>query len=366
MNKYKVVIIDDEPWTREVIKSLGEWDNKGLEIVGEASDGEYGLELIRQMSPDIILTDVRMPQLSGIELIEILRKEGNKSLVIFISGYDNYLYIRSALKLEVVDYLLKPIKQEELNNQLEQCITLLSERTEGSIGSNIEEGFLNVSWAGKFGVLRDALYDSLCSCDLQVIQQKFDAIRQFIQAENSKESLLKGNMICIYYTLMNVLQRFIISREYMPAEIFGNETTTFVFSSEGTLEEMLSFVYQLYLKAASAIQEFTRARNKLDVGKIKMYAKEHYTEGITLEQTAELFYVSKEYLSKIFKASVGKGFSEYITALRMEKAKELILDYKIPIKEVGSLVGYMDQAHFYKTFKKYYSKTPGEIREINN
>lgn len=106
----------------------GEWENKGLEIVGEASDGEYGLELIRQTSPDIILTDVKMPQLSGIELIDSLRREGNKSLVIFISGYDNYAYIRSALKLEVVDYLLKPIKKEELNNQLDHCLALLSDK----------------------------------------------------------------------------------------------------------------------------------------------------------------------------------------------------------------------------------------------
>jgi two-component system response regulator YesN len=105
MANYKVIIIDDEPWTREVIKTLGNWTGLGLEVIGEASDGEYGLELIRQMSPDIILTDVKMPHLNGIDLIEILRRENNNSPVIFISGYDDYSYIRSALKLDAVDYL---------------------------------------------------------------------------------------------------------------------------------------------------------------------------------------------------------------------------------------------------------------------
>jgi two-component system response regulator YesN len=83
-----------------------------------------------------------------------------------------------------------------------------------------------------------------------------------------------------------------------------------------------------------------------------------------LELTAAIFYVSKEYLSKVFKATVGMGFQEYLTSLRMERAKELILSYKVPLKDIGELVGYLDQAHFYKTFKRFYGKTPGEIRSL--
>ena len=82
MRNYKVVIIDDEPWTREVIKTLANWEALGLEIAGEASDGEYGLELIRLTVPDIILTDVKMPHLNGIDLIDTLRKENNNTPVI--------------------------------------------------------------------------------------------------------------------------------------------------------------------------------------------------------------------------------------------------------------------------------------------
>ena len=74
--------------------------------------------------------------------------------------------------------------------------------------------------------------------------------------------------------------------------------------------------------------------------------------------------MSKEYLSKAFKAEVGKGFQEYLTGLRMEKAKELILNYRVPIKDVGEMVGYMDQSHFYKTFKKYFGMTPGEMKPV--
>ena len=110
----KVVIIDDEPWTRGVIIKLAQWDRLGLKVVGEAADGETGLELIRKVLPDIVITDVRMPRIGGIELVQKLRSEGFQIPILIISGYDDFAYVRSALKLGVTDYLLKPIKAQEL------------------------------------------------------------------------------------------------------------------------------------------------------------------------------------------------------------------------------------------------------------
>lgn len=362
MGDFKVVIIDDEPWTREVIKTLANWEALGLEIVGEASDGEYGLELIRLMSPDIILTDVKMPHLNGIDLIDTLRKEDNHTPVIFISGYDDYTFIRSALKLEAIDYLLKPIKSEELNLQLSNCVKLLEERKAANLyNKSIEVGFLNSVWANKFYTLRDNLSDSLKSLDSAVIMLKCDEIYELV-IKNEGEEVSKEVNVCIYYTLMNTLENFILSREFEVREILKINDSTFVFSKDSSLKDMMEFIKKLSCTATEQIKEYNRNRNRLDIGKIKKYLEEHYTEGITLELTAANYYVSKEYLSKAFKLSMGKGFSEYLTELRMERAKELILDYKIPLKDVGELVGYLDQAHFYKTFKKFFGKTPGEIR----
>jgi two-component system response regulator YesN len=364
MSNYKVVIIDDEPWTREVIKTLADWDALGLVVAGEASDGEYGLELIRLTAPDIILTDVKMPHLNGIELITTLRKENNDTPVIFISGYDDYSFIRSALKLDAVDYLLKPIKQEELNYQLSNCVKLLADRLDYK-GDNksLELGFIDAVWANKFYVLRDNLESSLNSPDINIIKHKCNEIYQLIQ-KNMDEKLSKGNLVCIYYTLMNTLENFILSRDFVPKEILKKNDTSFVFSRDSSPMEMMDFIQNLYCIASEQMQEYNRNRNRLDIGKIKKYLEEHYTEGITLEFTAAAYYVSKEYLSKAFKAATGKGFLEYLTELRMERAKELILDYKIPLKEVGEMVGYLDQAHFYKTFKRYFGKTPGEVRGL--
>jgi two-component system, response regulator YesN len=362
MGNYKVVIIDDEPWTREVIKTLADWEAMGIEVAGEASDGEYGLELIRLIAPDIIITDVKMPHLNGIDLITTLRQENNATPVIFISGYDDYTYIRSALKLDAVDYLLKPVKQEELNLQLSNCIKLLADQRAGEERSKSPAyGFIDANWASKFYVLRDNLYSAMNSPDTNIIKQKCDEILQLI-SKGPEDVLTKGNLVCVYYTLMNALENFILSKDFVPREILKSNNTSFVFSRDCTPKEMMDFIQQLYCTASEQIQEFNRNRNRLDIGRIKKYLDEHYTEGITLEQTAAAYYVSKEYLSKAFKSACGKGFLEYLTELRMERAKELIIDYKIPLKDVGELVGYLDQAHFYKTFKRYFQMTPGEMK----
>lgn len=359
---YKVIIIDDEPWTREVVKTLADWDGLGLEVSGEASDGEYGLELIRHTRPDIIVTDVKMPHLNGIGLIDILRKENNNAPVIFISGYDDYSYIRSALKLDAVDYLLKPVKPEELNKQLAACVQLLEERNQLRSESKVPgNGFLDASWAGKYYSLKDNLSDSLNSLESDIIKQKCSEIKELV-VRNEGDNPAKGIVVCIYYTLMNTLEHFMISHDFMPKDILDRNVTSFVFSSEASFQEMIEYVQNLYCLASDRMQELNRNRNRLDIHKIRKYVEEHYTEGITLELTAAIFYVSKEYLSKTFKAETGKGFLEFITSLRMERARELILDYKVPLKEIGEMVGYIDQAHFYKTFKRYYGKTPGEIR----
>lgn len=360
----KAVIIDDETWTRKVIRQLGRWEEFGIKIAGEASDGEYGLELIHHMMPEIILVDVNMPLLNGLDLITELRREGNEACVIFVSGYDNYEFVRSAMKLGALDYLLKPVKQEELNQLLRKCIHTLRERKDVT-EENLVGSFLDTAWAGSFYRLRDTLADAMNTSDMQIMTSLLNDIYELI-TENESEPVPKGSMICIYYSMLNTLQQFIMERQYDAAEIFENKSTVFVFSKECSFEEMFAFLSGLYYTAYSKIQELLHARNRIDIKQILEYVKEHYTEGITLEQVAATFFISKEYLSKVFKTTAGKGFSEYVTSLRMERARELIVSYKIPIKEVGEMLGYVDLAHFYKTFKKFYGRTPKELKEDNN
>lgn len=111
---YNVVIIDDEQTVREGIRTLLAWEDMGFTIVAEDSDGEDGLNTVLRCQPDVALVDVRMPGMSGIELISEARKKGYKGFFLILSGYSDFKYAKSAISLGVKGYLLKPIDEDEL------------------------------------------------------------------------------------------------------------------------------------------------------------------------------------------------------------------------------------------------------------
>jgi len=369
MCSYSVVIIDDEPWTREVVKHLGRWKELGLTIAGEASDGDLGLEMVRELRPDIILTDVRMPYLNGIELIRALRAENNDAQVIFFSGYDDSTYIRSALRLGADDYLLKPIKPNELNERLEKCVEArkrrAAEQSESAAAIAKAPGFIDTAWAKPFYLLCEALQLALQSGDVPAVEKKLTEIRSLI-IQNEGDEPRSSSLIQVYYSLMGTLQRFISSSGYSVDEVFGKSDTAFVFGRESTSASLFRFTRELLLVAIERVSDLTRNSTKLNLEAVRDFAKERYTRGVTLEETAAHFFVTKEYLSKVFKMKFGEGFTEYVTKLRMERALRLMCEYDIAIKDIGPAVGYLDTAHFYRVFKKHFGFTPGQMRAALN
>ncbi len=128
----RVVVLDDEEKVLNLICALIPWDNLGLELVGTAGDGLDGLNLIEEKNPDILITDIRMPSLDGLELLEKAKNINQNLQVIIISGYRQFDYAKKAIKYGVSDYLLKPIKQEELISALRKMIAKHNENIDYS------------------------------------------------------------------------------------------------------------------------------------------------------------------------------------------------------------------------------------------
>lgn len=127
---YKVMIIDDEVIIREGLKVVIDWHLYGFHVIGEATDGEEGLELVLKFQPDLILVDIRMPGLDGIQLIERLRQAGYEGQVIILTGFAEFEYAQKAVQLDVFSYLLKPIDELELIQALKVLKDKLDEASE--------------------------------------------------------------------------------------------------------------------------------------------------------------------------------------------------------------------------------------------
>lgn len=113
MRKLRVLLVDDEIIIREGFKRLFDWDAHDCEVVGEAADGMEALSRIDALDPDLVIMDINIPIMNGLKVIQLSRIKHPETAFIIVSGYDDFSYCREALRLQITDYILKPVNYEE-------------------------------------------------------------------------------------------------------------------------------------------------------------------------------------------------------------------------------------------------------------
>lgn len=119
---YKLLIVDDENQIREGLRKILKWEDYDIEICGEAREGEEALKIAKTLNPDIILTDIKMPGMDGIQFLQAVKAGNLSSRIIVLSGYDDFTLVRQAMRYGAVDYLLKPAGKRELIQVIEEII----------------------------------------------------------------------------------------------------------------------------------------------------------------------------------------------------------------------------------------------------
>ncbi len=241
MKKLKVLLVDDEIMIREGFKRLFDWEAHDCQVVGEAADGMEALGKIDSLCPDIVIMDINIPIMNGLKVIELSRMKHLNTAFVIVSGYDDFSYCQQALRLQITDYILKPVNYEE------------------------------------FGTCIDNLKISLYEQSLTLTQD----------SEKQEERVITG---------------------------------------------------------------------------ITRYLQEHVSEEISLSILSEQFHLNAQYISQLFKNEIGVGFLAYLTNIRMEKAKKLLLSTDSSISDIAEQVGYGDYRVFSKVFKKIEGMTPTQYK----
>lgn len=133
----KLMVVDDEHWIREGLKRTIDWSSHGIQFIGDAEDGCKALELIEAHVPEIIISDIKMPTMDGMDLMEEIKKRGIDAKVIFISGFSDFAYAQKAVKLGAFDYILKPVEEPILLEIIERCIGEIKQKQE--LNSRLQE-----------------------------------------------------------------------------------------------------------------------------------------------------------------------------------------------------------------------------------
>ncbi|WP_319416052.1 response regulator [Marispirochaeta aestuarii] len=239
---YKAIIIDDEPLVREAIYRLGKWDDFDIEVLKEIPNGAEALEYIKENTVDIIITDMKMPVKDGVELLKEINNLEIPVKILILSAYYNYTYTRQAIHSKVVDYILKPVDAQNLNDALASAVDEL---------------------------------ENECN-------------------ENSLE----------FHSV-------------------SNDT----------------------------------------IKMVAKYIKENYSRDISLTELSEEFFLSREYISRLFKKEYKLNIFEYISKLRIEKAKKLLKNTNKCIDLIAEEVGYGCGNYFSKVFRRHEKISPSEYKK---
>lgn len=536
----KALIVDDEQHVRDAIRMLIDWDRYGIRKLYEAPEGAVAMDVIQKERPEIVFTDMRMPIKDGVELLQWLHEHYPDCKVIVISGHDDFDYVRHTVKYGGIDYLLKPIVVEELNEALSKAIeswNIENEARRMQQMRNIEINQIKpVYWDKIFSSLvqQESFYP-----DLQMeIEQEFrikgslEQARIAIMSTDTMPRLIMNkfasHLDLLFFSLANIVNEYLLEDRIGYAFRYWNSLEELVIVSWGAHDLFLERVHRInegvrltlggaldigignmrpfpkglqesYKEAQTALkqrnllqttgrihhvgqqgtpritalpfskhetdfraalfsgqegqidaavagwitalkrfehitveqlelwnQEYAMFKSRCfsefmpdepkdasvnvavqehdaliipldDEGKLSFellyeevkrdllklsglltklcqrersiiyeivdYIEQHYQEDISLQHIAEQFYLSREYISRRFKQEMKENISDYITRLRIEKAKLLLHNPQLKINEIAELVGYRDEKYFSKVFKKIVGRSPNQYRK---
>lgn len=130
MTTYKVLLVDDEEEVRNAIEQRINWEELGFEVIGKAQNGVKAMEIAEKLQPDVVITDIKMPYMNGLELARNLKEENPGVRILILTGFDEFEYAKEAVHLEVEEYILKPINANELSECLKRLKNVLDKERE--------------------------------------------------------------------------------------------------------------------------------------------------------------------------------------------------------------------------------------------
>lgn len=369
---YRVLIADDEELELKAMHFFLERNYPEAVLLPDAQDGTQVVETVTRENPELLILDIEMPGLNGLQALSILRERGYEGHVIVKTAYGKFTYAKDALHLHVDAYLLKPVRKSELKEQLDEVLARIA--AEGQQNEDRE----------RRGEFTSGFILSLCFPEEKIrYLSDVERIRRLSEEAAGKLSLFCDFTICPVEG--NVLPMLIYTSSAMDEKGYRKLSE----DVRELMEQICQSVFGLIpeIRAGFLIadieerlpgqiqiqeQESDRDREQRDTSgsslhlqKAVQYIKEHYTENISLEDTAVHTKLSTSYLSHLFKQELHKNFVDYLTEVRMEQAKQLIGQGVDNVNVLAEKVGYQYASYFCRQFKKYTGMTVGEYKRRN-
>ena len=408
---YTVVVADDEDELREGMCRMIPWEEYGFRLVGSASNGLDALQLVEAHEPDLLLTDIRMPFISGIELARQVREVRPATNIAFLSGYDDFQYAKQAIQYNIISYMLKPLTMEGLGEELrairqkidaqfaffrqgplrpdrQDLAAMVMPLVLDDYADPVEEAAME-SYARQWGLLQDPedkpWYTVMVSTLLgedganrttpsfvapvdRLVAKYLRGVSFF--ASGKVISVLLGNQ-SDFDEYLHILADEI---PQMAARVLGRRCRIGV----SRASRSLTALHGAYREAMEALRQGDKTESGAQFisdltsasrgsGLLCKRALEaldqHYMDAdLSLVSLSGMLDVSPNHLSASIKKHTGETFINILIRKRMDAAREMVSSSPLKIQEISQRCGYTDQHYFSYCFKKYCGESPNAMR----
>ena len=393
----RVLIVEDEYITRNFLGSIINWEKHNMTLVRLAKDGVEAFNIIKQDNIDIVITDLKMPKMDGNTLIKNLKEIKFKGKIIVLSNYDDFSLVKEAMKNGAYEYLLKvTISKNELLEVLEKARLDLLNSNKLIKDNNIVEissekikvneylekylkGEKNITidkdLEKKYLINYNFLYLRALNTDIES-SEKENKLSTFISnIINSCALHINSKFISLIHIRRNEFGIIIKTDNkiddinLLERNITRNVNQYLNIKFEKVIHKECKEIKESLLLIENERQKSNYKINskviecRKEIKKIIEYINSNLDKKLNLELLAKIINMNESYLSRIFKEELDITLSDYIKITRLEKAKEMLKDHDMRIKDVAISVGLQDQLYFSRLFTKFFNITPTEYRE---
>lgn len=390
------MIVEDEMFVRIGLENIVNWEDYQLELVPSASNGKEAFEHYEKYHPNLIITDIKMPEMDGLELISRIRMQDKNVKFIVLTCLEDYQTAKQALNLSVSHYCNKS------DLDIEELKRYVGEIMEGIAGEHTEE---KQSHAAESDETFQKQWEAFL---FHGNDRSLSELLQHYAKENHSYYLVLGRMEGFgdeqnYGIVQSVLHEILEKQQAGSCLAVTKERMVLLYSLENSPLEQQTEQISVYLrhlilamqnyfnisvKFASSppftdLNEFaeqwenlslssqqdgvlTLSENQISSEKIfavTQYVREHLAENITLASAAEFVHFSPGYLSTLFKQELQVSFSSFVLNLRIKKAKILLLQGDDTLYSIAEQTGFHDASYLVKVFKRVTGLTPNEFRQ---
>ncbi len=376
----RLLLADDEPLVLENLLTMMPWEEMGCTIVGTAEDGEEALDTVKTQEIDLVISDIRMPGMDGLELFRSVQELNNPPLLIALTGYDEFEYAQRALRLGIFDYILKPIDYGYLRRAVEKAIDQRSVEKTGANEPVIADlrALLGGQKPPNDERLPWAAYSILLTRSEELLT-RFEEGRMGAFLREAKENVSE----LMYLSLEPEFSLFLLccddahlkadARLGVAEKLSAHLRLTAPLVPSRLLSDAaeLSSAYDatrneldhLHREGGSWLQTWNRdERHALVAQRVGKLIEQEYQRDLVVREVAEALGVSVSYLSESVRQVFDATFVELLTSVRLEHARKALLQTEASVAQIAAMVGYRDYRYFARVFRERSGLTPSDYR----